>query len=233
MGLGVTNVCECVGVSDEWMYLWSSRASLLKCRPRCPVSEKPVATGKAVVHGVIMGVEVPFPIDDSSLCSHVIPNCPLKADETEYEYSYSFPILKAYPSVSMFSIRDDTLLSIVTLAACSRLLHVSFQCLILLSNVLLNVRPKSTAHWLPPLLHSTDEVECEVRTDGRVRCVGGLCSDAGAAGQSLDSPSARIGRADPSFLLWQRTSASLTNRSSFHQKCFFLPSRSSLVGQMF
>lgn len=54
-------------------------------------------TSKAVVHGVIAGVPVPFPIpiDDGCKCGI---QCPIKVQQ-EYNYVNALPVKSGYPSV--------------------------------------------------------------------------------------------------------------------------------------
>jgi len=54
---------------------------------------------KAVVHGIIQGLPVPFPLHDPNACHSSGLTCPLMPGQT-YHYTASFPVLKSYPKVS-------------------------------------------------------------------------------------------------------------------------------------
>ncbi|XP_067011753.1 NPC intracellular cholesterol transporter 2 homolog a [Anabrus simplex] len=61
----------------------------------------------AVVHGVIQGISVFFPIPNPDACSSV--KCPLKKGEN-YSYSASFFVKKSYPKVKVgvkWELQDD------------------------------------------------------------------------------------------------------------------------------
>uniref|UniRef100_A0A182QJC3 MD-2-related lipid-recognition domain-containing protein n=1 Tax=Anopheles farauti TaxID=69004 RepID=A0A182QJC3_9DIPT len=55
---------------------------------------------KAVVHGIILGMEVPFRLPNDDGCKDSGLECPL-AKETSYRYSTTLPVLKQYPKVSV------------------------------------------------------------------------------------------------------------------------------------
>ncbi|XP_050299566.1 NPC intracellular cholesterol transporter 2 homolog a-like [Anthonomus grandis grandis] len=55
---------------------------------------------KAVVHGIIMGVPVPFDLPNSDGCLNSGIKCPIKADG-EYKYFTNMPILNEYPRVTV------------------------------------------------------------------------------------------------------------------------------------
>lgn len=57
-----------------------------------------VAKVNTIVHGIIMGVEMPFPLANPDGCVDTGLNCPLKKDET-YAYTATLPVLKSYPKV--------------------------------------------------------------------------------------------------------------------------------------
>jgi len=59
-----------------------------------------VASGKAVVHGIIAGVPVPFPLPDADLCKFSTPACPFAASTT-YTYSNQLFVAKEYPAISV------------------------------------------------------------------------------------------------------------------------------------
>uniref|UniRef100_A0A8D2AZS7 NPC intracellular cholesterol transporter 2 n=1 Tax=Sciurus vulgaris TaxID=55149 RepID=A0A8D2AZS7_SCIVU len=51
----------------------------------------------ALVHGILMGVAVPFPIPEPDGCKSGI-NCPIQKDKT-YSYLNKLPVKSEYPSV--------------------------------------------------------------------------------------------------------------------------------------
>lgn len=53
---------------------------------------------KAVVHGIVMGIPVPFPIPESDGCKSGI-TCPIEKNKT-YNYVNKLPVKSEYPSVS-------------------------------------------------------------------------------------------------------------------------------------
>ncbi|XP_053668538.1 NPC intracellular cholesterol transporter 2 homolog a [Anopheles marshallii] len=55
---------------------------------------------KAVVHGIILGMEVPFKLPNDNGCKDSGLDCPL-AKDTSYRYSTTLPVLKQYPKVSV------------------------------------------------------------------------------------------------------------------------------------
>nr|XP_019531777.2 NPC intracellular cholesterol transporter 2 homolog a [Aedes albopictus] len=55
---------------------------------------------KAVVHGIILGMEVPFNLPNPDGCKDSGLECPLTAG-TEYKYSTTLPVLKQYPKVAV------------------------------------------------------------------------------------------------------------------------------------
>lgn len=55
----------------------------------------------AVVHGIVMGIEMPFNLPNSDGCTDSGITCPVQKG-TNYEYTTTLPVLKAYPKV--FSI---------------------------------------------------------------------------------------------------------------------------------
>lgn len=56
-------------------------------------------TSKAVVHGVLAGVPVPFPIPQSDGCKSGI-QCPIQPQKT-YSYVNQLPVKTEYPAVSV------------------------------------------------------------------------------------------------------------------------------------
>ncbi|VDP77977.1 unnamed protein product [Echinostoma caproni] len=57
-----------------------------------------IDTGKAVVHGLVAGIPVPFPIEKDDMCSFTQPSCPLAANNLA-TYTYQLPVLQAYPKM--------------------------------------------------------------------------------------------------------------------------------------
>lgn len=57
-------------------------------------------TVTTVVHGIIMGVEMPFPLQNPNGCVDSGLQCPLSKD-SEYEYVASLSVLKSYPKVKV------------------------------------------------------------------------------------------------------------------------------------
>ncbi|XP_055295399.1 NPC intracellular cholesterol transporter 2 homolog a-like [Sitodiplosis mosellana] len=53
-----------------------------------------------VVHGVIMGVEMPFPLQNPDACKDSGVQCPLR-NGVNYEYVQTLPVLRSYPKVSV------------------------------------------------------------------------------------------------------------------------------------
>ncbi|KAJ8390812.1 hypothetical protein AAFF_G00099440 [Aldrovandia affinis] len=66
-------------------------------------------TSKAVVHGVIAGIPVPFPIPVDDGCKSGIA-CPIKK-ETSYSYVNMLPVKTGYPSIKLvveWELKDDS-----------------------------------------------------------------------------------------------------------------------------
>ncbi|XP_063040114.1 NPC intracellular cholesterol transporter 2-like [Engraulis encrasicolus] len=64
---------------------------------------------KAVVHGVIAGIPVPFPIPVEDGCKCGI-SCPIKT-QTTYSYVNQLPVKTEYPSIKLvveWELRDDS-----------------------------------------------------------------------------------------------------------------------------
>lgn len=51
-----------------------------------------------VVHGVILGVEMPFPLQNPNACLDSGLTCPLEKSK-EFEYVQTLPVLRSYPKV--------------------------------------------------------------------------------------------------------------------------------------
>lgn len=60
-----------------------------------------VTSINTVVHGKIMGVEMPFHLQNPDACVDSGLTCPLSKDAS-YEYKATLPVLKAYPKVHMW-----------------------------------------------------------------------------------------------------------------------------------
>lgn len=61
-------------------------------------SEEELSELKAVVHGIILGMEVPFKLPNDNGCVDSGLDCPLPKD-TELKYTATLPVLKQYPKV--------------------------------------------------------------------------------------------------------------------------------------
>lgn len=55
----------------------------------------------AVVHGIVMGIEMPFNLPNADGCSNSGITCPINKG-ANYEYSTTLPVLKSYPKVLRF-----------------------------------------------------------------------------------------------------------------------------------
>ncbi|XP_037097706.1 NPC intracellular cholesterol transporter 2-like [Syngnathus acus] len=65
-------------------------------------------TSKALVHGVIAGVPVPFPIPIEDGCKSGI-QCPIKKQQS-YHYKNTLPVKTVYPAIKLvveWELRDD------------------------------------------------------------------------------------------------------------------------------
>lgn len=66
-------------------------------------------TVKAVVHGVISGVPLPFPLPQSDGCTNCGLTCPLKNGQSN-SYSTTINVRNSYPAVNVdvkFELQDD------------------------------------------------------------------------------------------------------------------------------
>ncbi|KAG4077358.1 hypothetical protein HA402_009759 [Bradysia odoriphaga] len=54
----------------------------------------------AVVHGVVMGIEMPFNLPNADGCLNSGITCPIQKG-SNYEYSTTLPVLKQYPKVKV------------------------------------------------------------------------------------------------------------------------------------
>ncbi|KAH8255732.1 hypothetical protein KR038_009293, partial [Drosophila bunnanda] len=55
---------------------------------------------KTVVHGKVLGIEMPFPLSNPDACVDSGLKCPLEKGES-YRYTATLPVLKSYPKVSV------------------------------------------------------------------------------------------------------------------------------------
>lgn len=55
----------------------------------------------AVCHGIVMGVEMPFPLPNPNGCVDSGLECPLNKEKS-YAYVATLPVLKAYPKVGFY-----------------------------------------------------------------------------------------------------------------------------------
>ncbi|BFF95998.1 NPC intracellular cholesterol transporter 2 homolog a [Drosophila madeirensis] len=55
---------------------------------------------KTVVHGKVLGIEMPFPLANPNACVNSGLKCPLEKGES-YRYTATLPVLKTYPKVSV------------------------------------------------------------------------------------------------------------------------------------
>ncbi|ALC38008.1 Npc2a [Drosophila busckii] len=70
---------------------------------------------KTVVHGKVLGIEMPFPLANPDACVDSGLKCPLEKDET-YRYTARLPVLKSYPKVSVmvkWELQDQNNVDIV------------------------------------------------------------------------------------------------------------------------
>ncbi|KAK9703364.1 ML domain [Popillia japonica] len=74
------------------------------------VPNKSIQQINAVVHGVILGVPIPFELPNSDGCKDSGVSCPLQEGQT-YTYSTTLPVLKKYPRVNVevkFELQDQS-----------------------------------------------------------------------------------------------------------------------------
>ncbi|XP_064535471.1 NPC intracellular cholesterol transporter 2 homolog a [Drosophila montana] len=70
---------------------------------------------KTVVHGKILGIEMPFPLNNPNACLNSGLKCPLEKNEA-YRYTATLPVLKSYPKVSVlvkWELQDQNSVDIV------------------------------------------------------------------------------------------------------------------------
>lgn len=61
-----------------------------------------------VVHGIIAGMDMPFPLQNPDACVSGV-QCPIE-ESAKYEYQASLPILKAYPKIAVtvkWELKDE------------------------------------------------------------------------------------------------------------------------------
>lgn len=63
----------------------------------------------SVVHGIIEGLPIPFPLPNPDGCKDNGLECPLKKDKT-YSFLTTLPVLKSYPKVNIF---NNILISVI------------------------------------------------------------------------------------------------------------------------
>ncbi|EDO30774.1 predicted protein [Nematostella vectensis] len=66
-------------------------------------------SGKAIVHGVIAGIPVPFPLPNADVCKNSGLKCPLEPG-TKYVYQSSLEVKTMYPSLKLvvrWEIQDN------------------------------------------------------------------------------------------------------------------------------
>ncbi|XP_064623250.1 NPC intracellular cholesterol transporter 2-like [Lineus longissimus] len=73
------------------------------------ISNEQTNTVKAIVHGIIRSVHIPFPIPNSNGCKNCGLTCPLKKG-TSYSYKTSIPVRSVYPDLQLvvqWELMDD------------------------------------------------------------------------------------------------------------------------------
>jgi len=58
-----------------------------------------ITKGTTVIHGIIEGVPVPFPVKNPDVCNGHGITCPMPAEQTQ-TFQDMLPVKTAYPSVS-------------------------------------------------------------------------------------------------------------------------------------
>ncbi|KER33363.1 putative epididymal secretory protein E1 [Opisthorchis viverrini] len=61
---------------------------------------EPIIPGKASVHGIILGIPTPFPLEYPDVCNFTEPECPLKPG-VQYGYTYQLFVSSSYPSIHL------------------------------------------------------------------------------------------------------------------------------------
>ncbi|XP_030384253.1 NPC intracellular cholesterol transporter 2 homolog a [Scaptodrosophila lebanonensis] len=70
---------------------------------------------KTVVHGRVLGIDMPFPLHNPDACKDSGLHCPLEKNET-YRYTATLPVLQSYPRVSVlvkWELQDQNNVDIV------------------------------------------------------------------------------------------------------------------------
>ena len=73
-----------------------------------------VTSSKVVVHGIIEGVPVPFPISQPDGCVDHGLDCPLQPNK-EYTFKATLPVKSAYPDVCMIRLLCSCVTSTMSL----------------------------------------------------------------------------------------------------------------------
>lgn len=66
------------------------------------ITEVPINNVTNVVHGIVLGVPVPFALPDANACVSGALKCPLEAGET-YKFDITLPVERKYPRVNNIS----------------------------------------------------------------------------------------------------------------------------------
>ncbi|PRD24658.1 UNVERIFIED_CONTAM: Epididymal secretory protein E1 [Trichonephila clavipes] len=67
------------------------------------------ASLRAVIHGIVGGVAIPFPIQNANACEHSEIECPLQTGQT-YNYGYEIEVRNTYPTLKAdvkWELKDD------------------------------------------------------------------------------------------------------------------------------
>lgn len=73
------------------------------------VSNEAVKSATAVVHGIVMGIPVPFPLDNPDACKNSGMSCPLVSG-TQYTYVNNVYVSPKYPKVKLvvkYEVKDQ------------------------------------------------------------------------------------------------------------------------------
>ena len=63
-----------------------------------PILGADAAKAVVVIHGIVSGVPVPFPLDDTDGCKNKGIACPIKSG-SDYKYHQMLPVEAEYPQV--------------------------------------------------------------------------------------------------------------------------------------
>lgn len=88
-------LCGLTYLTSFWLHLCPF---IFLHSPPTPHQGEDLSELKAVVHGIILGMEVPFKLPNDDGCKDSGLECPLTKD-TSYRYSTTLPVLKQYPKV--------------------------------------------------------------------------------------------------------------------------------------